>query len=75
MRILARLDRLAMGHFGDTQPVGKGISELRIHCAPDCRVYFTQRGTRLVLLLCGGGQSTQAGNIEQARRIAKEWKE
>ena len=68
-------DGKAMGPFGDAQPVGEGISELRIHCGPGYRIYVTQRGTRLVLLLAGGGKATQAGDIEQAKRIAKDWKE
>lgn len=74
-RILARIDRVTMGNFGDVQSVGEGISELRIHYGPGYRVYCTQRGQRLVILLCGGDKSAQARDIEQAKRIAKEWKE
>jgi putative addiction module killer protein len=32
--IASRLDRLAQGHAGDAEPVGEGISELRIHYGP-----------------------------------------
>ncbi|MDE0002701.1 MAG: hypothetical protein OXQ29_08400 [Rhodospirillaceae bacterium] len=42
--IAARQDRLAFGHFGDARPVGKGVSELRIHHGPVHRVYLRQRG-------------------------------
>ena len=72
-RILARIDRLALGNAGDAKPVGSGISEMRIDCGPGYRVYFIQRGAVLVVLLCGGDKTTQAGDIEQARRIARDW--
>ena len=29
-RVLARIDRLEMGYFGDVRPVDEGVSELRI---------------------------------------------
>ena len=31
-----------------------------------------QRGEVLVVLLCGGDKSTQAGDIERAKRLARE---
>lgn len=73
--ILARLDRLAYGHAGDVEPVGEGISELRIHYGPGYRVYFHKRGTEIILLLCGGDKSTQGKDIKTAKRLAEEWSE
>ena len=67
-----RIDRLALGNPGDVAPVGKGISELRIHYGPGYRVYFVQRGAALVVLLCGGDKSTQAGDIRTAKQLASE---
>lgn len=75
MRVLARLDRMALGNFGDVQPVGEGISELRIHYGPGYRLYCLQSGTRVVVMLCGGDKSSQSRDIEQAKLIAKDWKE
>lgn len=72
-RILARIDRLALGNPGDVKPVGSGISEMRIDHGPGYRVYFIQRGTVLAILLCGEDKSTQAADIKQARRIAHDW--
>jgi len=54
------------------KPVGLGISELRIHCGPGYRVYFVQRGTVLIVLLCGGDKKTQRKDIEIAKQLAKE---
>ncbi len=73
--IFARLDRLAYGHVGDIKPVGDGISELRIHHGPGYRVYLQQRGSTLIVLLCGGDKSTQTKDIRTAKRLAEEWKE
>ena len=39
-RVLARIDRLEMGYFGDVRPVGEGVSELRIFYGSGYRVYF-----------------------------------
>ena len=63
-----------MGNAGDAKAVGGGVSELRIDYGPGYRVYFTQRRLRVVVLLCGGDKRTQAGDIERAIEIAKEWK-
>jgi len=73
-RIAARLDRLAAGNPGDVEPVGEGVSELRINYGPGYRVYFIQRGPVLVILLCGGDKSTQSKDIKQAKVLAAEWK-
>ncbi|MBF23322.1 MAG: hypothetical protein CML18_06880 [Pusillimonas sp.] len=71
--IAARLMRLAEGLPGDVEPVGEGISELRIHYGPGYRVYFQRRGNLLVVLLCGGDKSTQARDIATAKKLATEW--
>jgi putative addiction module killer protein len=69
-RIAARIDRLALGNPGDVEPVGEGVSELRIHFGPGYRVYFARRGPVLIVLLCGGDKSTQARDIEAAKALA-----
>ncbi|MBB1499749.1 type II toxin-antitoxin system RelE/ParE family toxin [Paracoccus sp. MC1862] len=74
-RIVARLDRLAMGHPGDAEPIGQGLSELRINYGPGYRVYYLQRGPVLVILLCGGDKSSQSRDIQQAKALAAEWKD
>ena len=73
--IAARLLRLANGLFGDTVPVGVGVSELRIHYGPGYRVYFVRRGADIIILLCGGDKSTQKRDIEKARYLAAEWED
>ena len=55
------------------KPVGEGVSELRIDYGPGYRVYFTQRGLLIAILLCGGDKRTQDADIAEARRLAKAW--
>lgn len=70
--ITSRLDRLAFGHAGDAEPVGKGVSELRIHHGPGYRVYFQRRGDLIVILLCGGSKDSQKRDIRTALRLVEE---
>ena len=71
-RIAARIDRLRLGNAGDVEPVGGGVSEMRIHYGPGYRVYFTATGEKVRLLLCGGDKSTQRADIRRALDIASE---
>ena len=71
-RILKRLDRAGRGNLGDVAPVGEGVSEMRIFHGSGYRVYFVQRGTALIVLLCGGDKSTQGADIDEAKALAKE---
>jgi putative addiction module killer protein len=71
-RIQARIDRMELGNFGDVAPVGQGVSEMRIFYGTGYRVYFVQRGSLLVILLCGGDKSTQASDIDKAKKLAQQ---
>lgn len=71
-RVQVRIDRAEEGNFGDCEPVGEGVSEMRIHYGPGYRVYFTQRGMEIVILLAGGDKSTQPKDIKTALELARQ---
>lgn len=69
-RIQARIDRVEEGNFGDCQPVGEGVSEMRIHTGPGYRIYFKQVGMEIFVLLAGGNKATQQQDIKEALELA-----
>ena len=75
LRIVSRIERFAAGNPGDVKSVGDGISELRLHCGPGYRLYFTRRGDTIVLLLAGGTKASQERDIKMAKRLARDYLE
>ena len=73
-RVEARLARVAVGNFGDVEPVGEGVMELRIDWGPGYRVYFARLGQVIVLLLCGGDKRTQQRDIKRAKAHFEDYK-
>ncbi|GAA4843011.1 type II toxin-antitoxin system RelE/ParE family toxin [Algivirga pacifica] len=73
-KILFRIQRIEdSGNFGDCEPVGEGISELRIHYAKGYRVYIKEHNGTIVILLNGGDKSTQPKDIKKAKEIWKSY--
>ncbi|WFE68101.1 type II toxin-antitoxin system RelE/ParE family toxin [Thiomicrospira sp. R3] len=73
--IAMRIARAEQGNFGDCEPVGEGVSEMRIFIGKGYRIYFTIRGETLVLLLNGGIKSNkkqQQEDIAKAKQILLE---
>ena len=74
-RIQVRVDRLVHGNPGSHRNLTDGVAELKIDFGPGYRVYYTQRGTRLILLLAGGNKSTQRSDISLAIHLARNFQE
>ena len=73
-RILARLASAAFGNFGDCEPVGEAVSEMRIHVGGGYRVYYTRTGSTVYVLLAGGVKAAQTKDIAKAKKMARELK-
>jgi putative addiction module killer protein len=73
-KIRVRLKRLEAGMFGDCEPVGDGVLELREHLGAGYRVYFSRHGKAIVILLCGGNKKTQSSDIKTAKQYWADWK-
>ena len=74
-RILMRVDRLIHGNPGDHRNLTNGVSELKVDVGPGYRVYYSKRGSRLLLLLIGGDKSSQDKDIAKAIRLAAQFQE
>ena len=71
-KVQVRIDRAADGNFGDHKSIGGGILEMRIAYGPGYRIYYTLRGTAVVILLAGGDKSGQARDIAVARDLLRQ---
>ena len=67
VKVVAAVRKMEAGNFGDSEPVGEGVSENKLHYGPGYRVYYALDGQELVVLLCGGDKSTQQADIDQAK--------
>lgn len=74
-RIVNRIARLGAGNPGDIKPIGEGLSELRVDYGPGYRVYLAQKGSVLIILLCGGDKRTQDTDIRKAKELARQYEE
>jgi putative addiction module killer protein len=72
-RILIRITRLEQGNYGDCEPVGEGVSELRMFFGPGYRVYFGEDEENIVVLLCGGDKGSQQQDIKKAQAYWQEY--
>jgi putative addiction module killer protein len=73
-RIRIRLRQIQAGNFGDCDPVGEGVLELRVHVGAGYRAYLGRHGKSVVILLCGGDKRSQAADIKEAKTLWAEWK-
>ena len=71
-RIRARIERVAMGNFGDWSPEGGEVRAMRIDYGPGYRLYYTIRNSKIVILLCGGNKRTQEADIKKAHNLLEE---
>lgn len=73
-RVFRRLDRVALGHYGDYKSIGDGVLELRLAFGAGYRIYFGEQDNITVILLIGGDKSTQVTDIKKAKNYWLECK-
>lgn len=72
---MAYVDRMKGGNFGNSEPVGQGVSELKIDFGPGYRAYYIRQGNVVVVLLCGGDKASQQADIRKALGYAADYRE
>ena len=75
VRVRRRLDRIELGNFGDTESVGEGVYELRLHFGSGYRIYFGRIGNTVIVLVGGGDKNTQNKDIAKAKAIWRQYKD
>ena len=68
--VAERIKRLTFGLLGDFKAIGDGVIELRIDFGAGWRLYYTQFGAQIVVLLAGGSKRTQKRDIKRAKALA-----
>lgn len=70
IRLARRIEKASQGNLGDVAPVGENVHEMREFFGPGWRMYYTMRSDTLIIMLGGGDKSTQAKDIQKAKRLA-----
>lgn len=60
---------------GEDRCKTEGVSELKVDAGPGYRVYYSQRGERLLLLIAGGDKSSQDRDIAMALELNRNFVE
>ena len=71
IRLARRIEKASRGNLGDVAPIGENVHEMREFFGPGWRMYYTMQGDTLIVMLGGGDKSTQAKDIQKAKRLAK----
>ncbi len=67
--IVAKLERICLGNFGNCKILDHGIGEIKIDTGPGYRIYYSVVGLKIVLLLCAGDKKTQQKDIAKLKNI------
>ena len=69
------LRKISQGNLGNTRYCREGVWEIKIDVSAGYRVYYSQSGKKIILLLCGGSKRTQKSDIDRAVNYLKKFKE
>lgn len=71
--VAVRLARIRRGLFGDAEPVGEGVFELKLDVGPGCRIYYGKDGKVVVILLHAGQKNRQSADIKAAQAFWQDY--
>jgi putative addiction module killer protein len=71
-KVRVYITRVELGNFSNVEPIGDGLSEIKIDYGPGYRVYFRKEKEILLLLLGGSSKKGQQKSIDAAKL---DWKE
>jgi putative addiction module killer protein len=71
-RLMARLNRVETGNFGNCKQINSDLYEMRFFFGGGLRIYYTIVNGQVVLLLAGGDKSTQSKDIATAKKLLSE---
>jgi putative addiction module killer protein len=57
--ILSKIKLAELRNFGDSEPVGSRVSEMKVDVGAGYRIYYAQNGKTVYLHLSGGNKSIQ----------------
>lgn len=70
--ILFRIQKLEEDeHFGDCEPVGDGIRELKVNFAKGYRVYFKEKDGKIIVLLMVKINRLNKGTLRKLKKFGK----
>ena len=74
-RIYARLARIQEGNFGDYKQLDSEISEFRFKFGSGYRIYYSEIGNIVVLLINAGDKKSKANDIKKAKEYLENWRQ
>ncbi len=74
-KVAAARARMMAGSLGNVKPIDGTLKEYRIDWGPGIRIYLTQDGDKLIVLLGGGTKNGQAADIKHAKKLRDEYED
>jgi putative addiction module killer protein len=72
-KVRVYMTRVELGNYSNVEPIGAGLSEIKIDLGPGYRVYFRKEREILLLLLGGSNKKGQQKAINAAKLAWKKY--
>ena len=72
-KVRVYMTRVELGNYSNVEPIGEGLSEIKIDFGPGYRVYFRKEREILLLLLGGSNKKGQQKAISAAKLAWKKY--